>query len=378
MDRGEAPVLRHGGSERLPGYYDTRINRLKRPLYGLRNRWDDLTLNARARLADAIEHVHGPREVPTGPDEVVLVCLVRNGELWVRSFLQHHLGLGVKHVFFLDNGSTDDTLALIRAHDAVSVWRTELPFRRYELAFRRWLVRNFGRDRWTLWCDVDELFDYPFSDVLPLSAFLAYLRSRSFKVVAAQMLDMFSYESFRDLDSRPGDSIKEKYPFYDLTGLKKRRDVFWIDDDRPHHADLFCTFGGVRERVFGSRNLLQTKHPLVYADEDVRFLPYDGHFSTGPVADVTGVLLHYKFLSNLLDYAREALRRKQHSRDSLHYRRFHRVLSEKPDLSLWTERARRLEQASQLVEEGLLTVSDEFRRWVEAHGTESEVHASFG
>lgn len=355
--------------ETMPGFYDTWPNRVKRPLVGLRHRLQDAGVQARVRIAGAIRHVHGPVDVEAAEQDMVVICLLRNGELWVRSFIEHHLALGAKHIFFLDNGSTDGTVARIRGSRRTSLWTTDLPFRRQQLALRRWLFRRFGRGRWCLWCDVDELFDYPFSDVLPLGSFLGYLRAHSFQVVAAQMLDMFSELPFGELESRPDDPLRATYPFYDLTGVRKRRDIYWIDDDIAHHRDLFCTFGGIRGRVFGSHDLLQTKHPLVFGGDGTRFLPYDGHFSRGRVADVSAVLLHYKFVSNLVDYARESVRLKQHSRGSLHYRRFLEVLERDPGLSLGTPQARRLEGVSQLLDDGLLTASPAYHRWVEEHGT---------
>src|SRR5215218_3772710 len=56
------------------------------------------------------EHVHGPEEVAYAEDELVVVCLVWNGRPYVKSFVKHYLSLGVKHLFFLDNGSTDSTV----------------------------------------------------------------------------------------------------------------------------------------------------------------------------------------------------------------------------------------------------------------------------
>lgn len=350
----------------MPGYLDTPSNRLKRRIYGAFHWGKDRLMDLFER-SGAFERIHGPAEVPAGDEDAIVLCLVRDGELWIDSFIRHHLELGVRHLFFLDNGSRDSTLDRIRACDRASAWRTQIPFGPFQLAMRRWLARRAGRGHWCLICDVDELFDYPYSDILPLSAFLRYLNARSYQAVAAQMLDMFSERSFAQLESRPGDRLRRKYRFYDLSGIRRRRDVFWIDETRPEHADLFCTFGGIRERVFGSRSLLQTKHPLVRYVRGVRVLPYDGHFSVGRVADVTGVLLHYKFLSNLYDYARRAVREGQHSRGSHHYRRFLEVLEREPDLSLHGERARELETATQLVSEGLLTVSEDFRTWVEEH-----------
>ena len=61
-------------------------------------------------LQACVRHVHGPTEFRYGEEELVALCVVRNGALHVRSFLDHHLSLGVKHVVLLDNGSTDDTV----------------------------------------------------------------------------------------------------------------------------------------------------------------------------------------------------------------------------------------------------------------------------
>jgi hypothetical protein len=36
--------------------------------------------------------------------------LVRDGRPYVRSFVAHYSSMGVKHLIFLDNGSTDGTV----------------------------------------------------------------------------------------------------------------------------------------------------------------------------------------------------------------------------------------------------------------------------
>src|SRR5215216_4612946 len=139
-------------------------------------------------LHSSIDHLHGPEEVPYGEDELVVVCLVRNGRPFVKSFVEHYLALGAKHIFFLDNNST--------------VLRTELPFknpkgglRGTETHFKQYLIDRFGKkDRWCLYADIDELFDYPYSDVVGLDSFLGYLTEKSYTAVAAQMLDMFPEE----------------------------------------------------------------------------------------------------------------------------------------------------------------------------------------
>src|SRR5215208_2763403 len=124
---------------------------------------------------NSIEHLYGPEEVPYADDELVLVCLLRDGRPYIKSFVEHHFSMGVKHIFFLDNGSTDGTVEALKEYENVTVLRTELPFKRYEYPMTQYLIERFGRGRWCLCVDIDELFDYPYSDVVGLGSLLGYL-----------------------------------------------------------------------------------------------------------------------------------------------------------------------------------------------------------
>lgn len=353
----------------MPAFHTDRVSGLKRRIYAVTGGIQELVVRGKAALGNAIRHVHGPgpEEVRCAEDELVVLCLVRDGALWIDSYLEHYLDLGARHIFFLDNGSTDDTVERAAAHDRVSVFATDIFFGRWEIGLRKWMTRTFGQNRWSLTADVDELFVYPYHDRLGLRGFLRYLNRYDYRAVAAQMLDMFSDRPFSELESRPGDPLREIFRFYDLSGVEKRRDIYWIRNGQlEEHADIACTFGGIRRQVFGSDGLLQTKHPLLRADEEVGVYTHDGHFATGaPVADVSAALLHYKFLGTLRQQAEENLRLGQHSRGSRHYKGFHRVLTENPGLCLKRETARELESVDELVEAGFLSVSDDYRRWVE-------------
>src|SRR5215218_1213704 len=128
----------------------------------------------------SVEHLYGPEEVDYRPDELVVVCLVRDGRPYVKSFVEHYLSLGIKHLFFLDNDSTDGTVEALKTYDNTTVLRTELPYKNpkgglggTETLFKQYLIGRFGKkDRWCLYADIDELFDYPYSDVVGLDSFL--------------------------------------------------------------------------------------------------------------------------------------------------------------------------------------------------------------
>ena len=125
---------------------------------------------------------------------------------------------------FLDNGSTDGTVEALKEYDNVTVLRSDVPFQRYQLLMRQYLIERFGRQRWSLLVDIDELFDYPFSDVVDLEALLRYLNENRYTAVVAHMLDMFSENPLShdaSLAAPEDEPLKEKYRFYDVSNLRR-------------------------------------------------------------------------------------------------------------------------------------------------------------
>ena len=84
-----------------------------------------------------VVHLSGATSIETASDELIVVCLVRNGEPWIRSFLDHYFRLGAVHVCLMDNGSTDDTIQIAQGYDRVTILRSELPFGRYKHFFKQ-------------------------------------------------------------------------------------------------------------------------------------------------------------------------------------------------------------------------------------------------
>jgi hypothetical protein len=185
-------------------------------------------------LRENVQHLHGPEEVSYGEDELMVVCLVRDGRPYIKSFVEHYRSLGVRHIAFLDNASEDGTVEALREYDNVTVLRTELPYKApggtvgnswtREVLFKQYLVSRFGgQNRWCLCADIDELFDYPYSDLVSLGAFLRYLRSRSYTALATQMLDMFPEEPLSGQSKSVDEPLKERHRFYDISNIKKVR-----------------------------------------------------------------------------------------------------------------------------------------------------------
>lgn len=323
----------------------------------------------RRRVARRSEWLAGDAPGALGPRDLVVVCVVRDGALHVPSFVAHHRRLGARHVVFLDNGSRDDTVAIARAQGGdVSVLGCPLPYRTHQYAMRRFLVERFGRTSWCLVADVDERFDYPGSDRLPLPRFLDYLNERGYSAVAAQMLDLLppGPPSAWPAD---GSALEAESRFCDLADVER---LPWEAHASNRLADptLPLLSGGVRRGVFGLRGLLKlTKLPLLFAGRGARPAPDSAHRCLGAhVADVSALLRHYKFDRGFPERCRAAVREGQYWNRSTDYRQYLRALERDPALTLLRPTARRLRSLDELVEADFLRVSPAYRDFVRRAG----------
>src|SRR5215217_1537301 len=318
-------------------------------------------------LRSSIEHLHGPEEMDYEPDELVVVCLVRDGRPYVKSFVEHYRSLGVKHLFFLDNYSTDGTVEALKNYNNVTVLETMLPYKEYKHLMKQYLIGRFGKkDRWCLCVDIDELFDYPYSDLIGLGSLLRYLNGNSYTAVAAQILDMLSEEPLSGREGNLQDEpLKEGLRFYDISNISRMR-----FKELPHHlkrnnalkSDEIEIFrNGIRSAIFSDRPLL-TKFPLMFKDGRIKPFDRSSHWvANAKIADITCVLLHYKFLDGY--FYKQATRQGQYHNNSArytHYKKYLEVLDKNPTLQVKRESARELKGVNDLVENGFLVVSEEY------------------
>src|SRR5918994_3252548 len=318
-------------------------------------------------LRSSIEHLHGPEEVAYEPDELVVVCLVRDGRPYVKSFVEHYRSLGAKHLFFLDNNSTDGTVEALKNYNDVTVLRSKLPFKEYKHLMRQYPVGRFGKkDRWCLCVDIDELFDYPYSDVVGLDSFLGHLSSNSYTAVAAQMLDMFPEEPLSGREGNLEDEpLKELHRFYDISNINRTsvKELHHLHNrNNTLESDEIEIFrDGIQNTIFGSR-LYLTKHPLMFTDGRTKPSDRSSHWvANAKIADITCVLFHYKFLDGYFQkQAAQAVREGQYYNASARYKRYLEALNKNPALQMKRESARELKGVNDLVENGFLVVSEEY------------------
>ncbi len=317
-------------------------------------------------LHHEVEHLHGPETVEYEKDELIVLCLLRDGRPYIESFVEHYTSLGAKHLVFLDNGSTDGTAEALKTYDNVTVLKTRLSFKRFQLSMRQYLIERCGKGRWSLLVDVDELFDYPYSDVVSLNALLGYLNEHSYTAVVAHMLDMFPEESIVESTGDGGVPLKELNKFYDLSNVKTYD--YGSEDTTGNvvsNKEIEILQGGIQKTLFDIRPPL-TKHPLIFLDEEIKPVDLSEHWaSSARVADFTGVLFHYKLLGNLYGIVRRETEEQTYVNRYGKYEKYRKVLESSSDLSIKRETARELESVNDLVGTPFAVVSKEYMQFVE-------------
>lgn len=325
-------------------------------------------LSARA-VGFAITHRSGPERLSLRDDEALVLCVVRDAEETIETFLEHHLALGARHIVLLDNGSRDGTLALAARQRDVTILETPLPFGTHAKNLRAHLRARFGGSGgWVLQLDADELFDYPHSRRAPLPLLLRYLNERGANALLANMLEMFAPGPLAR-PARAELSLRERYAYYDLSALRAEPLPPHYRCDNPELREFS---GGIRERAFPSESDKLHKLPLLRMSSDFGLLETRLHRVKGRprIADVSGVLYHYQFTATLLERSRRAVDERSHGHGSRKYRAFLQRLENEPALSLYdiAEPPLRWTETDELIGRGFIHTSAAYESWLRARG----------
>lgn len=318
-------------------------------------------------LGRKIEHVFGAEEVVLDPGKVVVCCLVKDGEEYLESFLEHYLAtLQVDHVVLVDNGSTDRTAEIARKYARVSLYRTALDFKTYKNVIRRFMVENFSGGGWVLAVDIDELFDFPHSDKVSLHGLLGYLNANGYTAAPAYLLDMLPNDGDLFPSNRGRTFHPSDFELYDVSAIKSESydDLVTMVNNRVSNGDIKSRSGGIRKEIFGIDPKL-LKHPLVFSDGKLKTF-YGSHgIGNAHVADFSSVLYHYKFTPGFPEKIDTAIRDRSHYRESVEYEAYKRGQgSSAPRAGLSSPGMKRLSSIEELVHSGFVQVTPAYDEWV--------------
>jgi hypothetical protein len=325
-----------------------RLNKLNVVQFGLRG----MLLPLRVR------HLHGPRRIISGSNDVVVISVMRNGEAWLQQFLAHHRLLGIKNFVILDNGSSDRSVEILSQQSDVLLLRSYAPYHAYENSMKRYLAKRYCRGRWCLCLDVDELFDFPRSTEIPLSSLIGYLNHKGFNAAITQMLDMFSDKPLSKANIDPELSLRTQFPFYDLSAIAKTPYAFGGGSQTimMHH-------GGIRKTIFGTSNGL-TKVSLFLMDGKIKPFVAWHYALNARLADISCVIMHFPFVNSFYSKVVEAVESRRYGYWTNEYTSYLDGLQKLPELCLKLKSAKMLETVDELVSSSFLVDSVDYRAWV--------------
>lgn len=284
----------------------------------------------------------------------------RNEMLRLPYFLDYYREMGATLFIIADNDSTDGTMQYLTGQPDVLLFRASGSYSasRCGIDWLNALLHRFGRDRWCLTVDADELLVFPHCEQVGVIDLTRYLDSCGATALPTFLLDMYARTPVREAHYQPGMPFLATCPFFDATGYLKYEEV--------GPCGSLPSRGGPRHRLFWDRRRRAkstpylVKFPLVRWSESHDYEASTHVISNAIYGDVTGVLLHFKLFSDFVIRVGDEVLRREHFSDASQYAAYSEVITEQPDANAFCEGSVRFENSLQLMELGLIHSSTAF------------------
>ncbi|MEP4196338.1 MAG: glycosyltransferase family 2 protein [Aliishimia sp.] len=298
--------------------------------------------------------------IPT--DAILGFTTLRNEIMRLPFFLEHYRRLGVGHFFIVDNGSDDGSAEYLRAQKDVSLWHTTASYRgsRFGVDWLNWLKMKHAHGHWVVVVDADETLIYPKWETRDLKQLTDWLDDKQQQMMGAMMLDMYPKGSPDAQSYSSGEDPFQVLNWFDAHG-------YWVQ--HQHKLDNFWLQGGVRARCFFADDparaptlnkvpLVRWKRGYAFVNSTHSALPsrLNHTVHSGGVDQISGVLLHSKFLPGTAMRAIEEKDRDEHFQAGTRYGDYYDSLADSPDL--WCPESTCFEGWQQLCELGLMSRGD--------------------
>lgn len=298
--------------------------------------------------------------IPEARDEMRGFACVKDEILRLPYFLDYHRALGVERFFIIDNRSQDGTRDFLLKQPDVHCFDCGEGFFAGNVDPPRWsnaLLNVFGEGHWCLTLDPDELLVYPHCESIKLRGLCSYLNETGADTLVTNFVDMYRDGPILAARYKSGQSFVEAFPYFDPT-------PGWTETVHGRVPPTMA-FGGVRERAFWrdaikrERPPCLTKVPLVRWRRGMRYLIVNHTISEGVPADVSGALLHFKFMPDFAKRMKSTIAENAGVAEKGLQERaaYVATLSQNPKLSLRTAKSARYRDSRQLVELGLMTTA---------------------
>ncbi|MDO5612411.1 MAG: glycosyltransferase family 2 protein [Paracoccus sp. (in: a-proteobacteria)] len=292
----------------------------------------------RRQLRKTFRHISGPRQVTLGKDQIGLVLLGRNNAYFLEECVRYHRQMGVDHVVYVDNESTDSSVEIASSLPNTTVAVCSASFRDYQKYIRRLAVTEYLKGGWRLAIDCDEIFDYPHSDKVSLHDLVRRLDAGGYSGMISYMLEMVPSDPVRNYDETvPFSQVRKAFSGYSLDGIESydysSADAplaYFLQQNQISGVGLPILFGGIRRQVFGE-NCCLIKHPLFKMSGNIDPMAHP-HVTTGlRCPSFTGILHHYKFAGGVVQREQKLIEQKRLSHNEAESRA--KAFADNSDLS---------------------------------------------
>lgn len=299
------------------------------------------------------------RMAEIGAGTILAFATMRNEIARLPYWLEHHRKLGVGHFLIVENNSDDGTREMLADQPDISLWTTPHSYKRsrFGMDWLTWLALRHAHGHWCLTLDADEIWLHPHHETRDLHALTQELDRREQPAMGALMLELYPKGQLGQAQHRPGDNPAEVMPWFDATNYVWLRQSglqnLWVQGGP--RARAFFADGPRRAPTLSKLPLVKWNRRYAYASSTHSLLPPKMNLLFDGMAGryMTGVLLHTKFLPEIVEKSAIEKHRGEHFENSALHGRYYDALVDDPEL--WTERSTRFTGWQQLEGLGLMT-----------------------
>lgn len=154
------------------------------------------------------------------PDEtsIFCICVVRDEQLLIPAFIEHYTNLSVTHFIFIDNGSLDNSIHMLKSqhpHVNIQIWQTYENYsdNMFGVSWVNQVMDNQCKHRWCLVVDIDELLLLESGQKLP--DLIKQMNRDQSNVLQTLMIDFYP-KSFAHNQYKSGESPLKHSCYYDM------------------------------------------------------------------------------------------------------------------------------------------------------------------
>ncbi|MGV8096400.1 MAG: glycosyltransferase family 2 protein [Mangrovibacterium sp.] len=297
-------------------------------------------------------------DIPEVENEIRLMVIAKNESLRLPYFLNYYSQLGVDRFFLIDNNSDDDTREIALSYKNVHVFKIDDNYRNH-LYWREFFLDKYCKNTWCVVVDMDELFHYPFSEIISLKELILYLETKGYTAVRSLLLDMYSEKPIVATNYKQGDNPIDVCAYFDIDYFTKTSP--FLDKKKWEYFNSLMYYGGVRSRIFSRNKFCLTKISLLKYTKKT-YLTKGMHAINGAnIADIEGTVLHTKFLYDFKEKVRKACINEEYADDSYEYKLYNYLLLRNKNLTLRDEKSVRFKDTMQLTNLGIMKDSPDYR-----------------